>query len=191
MAASGIGVSRIVLNAHFLSDVLGGARTMYVGTLIQGQFAVARDMPFGSALSMLLMLLVLILLYVQVAFLPYHDVAITWMHRAALVADILLLASFSEGISIAVLEGMAMGLAVVASDVGGMREMLSDGAEGLLVPPGDPAALCHALERLAGDPALRAALGARARARVEERFSLSAMTVSYIEMYDRLMEQTT
>ena len=52
------------LGAFLAPDVLGGARTMYVGTLIQGQFAVARDAPFGSALALLLSALVLLLLWV-------------------------------------------------------------------------------------------------------------------------------
>ncbi len=52
------------LGAYLAPDLLGGARTVYIGNLIQSQFAVARDMPFGSALSFLLSLTVLVLLYV-------------------------------------------------------------------------------------------------------------------------------
>jgi spermidine/putrescine transport system permease protein len=52
------------LGAFLAPDVLGGARTMYVGTLIQSQFAVARDMPFGSAVALLLSGLVLVLLWI-------------------------------------------------------------------------------------------------------------------------------
>jgi spermidine/putrescine transport system permease protein len=51
------------LGAFLAPDVLGGARTMYVGTLIQGQFAVARDAPFGSAVALLLSVLVVALLW--------------------------------------------------------------------------------------------------------------------------------
>jgi spermidine/putrescine transport system permease protein len=51
------------LGAYLAPDLLGGARTVYIGNLIQSQFAVARDMPFGSALSFLLSVLVLLLLY--------------------------------------------------------------------------------------------------------------------------------
>ena len=104
--------------------------------------------------------------------------------------DIALLASFSEGISLAVLEAMAMGLPVIASDVGGMREILTNGVEGLLVPPGDPESLCRALERLVQDAGLRASLGMRGRAKVEAQFSLAAMVSAYVESYDQLMEST-
>jgi spermidine/putrescine transport system permease protein len=52
------------LGAYLAPDLLGGARTVYIGNLIQSQFAVARDMPFGAALSFLLSLAVLVLLYV-------------------------------------------------------------------------------------------------------------------------------
>ena len=51
------------LGAYLAPDLLGGARTVYVGNLIQSQFAVARDVPFGSALSFLLSFMVLLLLY--------------------------------------------------------------------------------------------------------------------------------
>ena len=51
------------LGAYLAPDLLGGARTVYIGNLIQSQFAVARDMPFGAALSFLLSLLVLGLLF--------------------------------------------------------------------------------------------------------------------------------
>lgn len=102
--------------------------------------------------------------------------------------DIALLASFSEGISLAVLEAMAMALPVVASDVGGMREVLTHSLEGLLVPPGDPESLCGALAKLVQDSGLRAAMGKRGRARVEAQFSLAAMTSAYVESYDQLTE---
>ena len=51
------------LGAYLAPDLLGGARTVYVGNLIQSQFAVARDVPFGAALSLLLSLVVLLLLF--------------------------------------------------------------------------------------------------------------------------------
>lgn len=82
-------------------------------------------------------------------------------------APVLVMPSRSEGLPMALLEGMAYGMAIVATAVGGIPEVLADGAEGLLVPPEDPAALAAALRRLAADPGLRTRLGAAARARAE------------------------
>jgi glycosyltransferase involved in cell wall biosynthesis len=77
-----------------------------------------------------------------------------------------------EGIPVALMEAMATGLAVVASDISGIPELVDDGETGLLVSPGDPRALADAIERLHDDPALRARLGDAARARVERDFDL-------------------
>ncbi|NJC74293.1 glycosyltransferase [Planosporangium thailandense] len=73
------------------------------------------------------------------------------------------LASHEEGLPNAVLEAMAAGLPVVATTVGGVPELITDGETGLLVPPHAPTELAAAIARLAGDPALRARLGAAAR----------------------------
>ncbi len=76
----------------------------------------------------------------------------------------------SEGFPNSVVEFLAKGKAVAASRVAGVPEAVTDGVEGLLVPPGDPAALAGALERILNDGALRARLGAAARARAEREF---------------------
>src|SRR5947208_2452803 len=73
--------------------------------------------------------------------------------------DVAVLTSRAEGMSNAVLEYMAAGRAVVASAVGAMPELIEDGVHGLLVPPGDDAALAAALDRLLRDPALACRLG--------------------------------
>jgi glycosyltransferase involved in cell wall biosynthesis len=72
----------------------------------------------------------------------------------------------------AVLEAMAAGRPVAAFDSGGTGEMVQDGETGILVPPGDVAALAEAFGRLAGDRAMRESMGRAAAARVRERFSL-------------------
>ena len=70
-----------------------------------------------------------------------------------------------------ILEGMAAGRPVVSTRLAAVPEMVDDGKTGLLVPPGDPAALADALGRLAGEPELRATLGAAGRAKVVAQFS--------------------
>ena len=85
-------------------------------------------------------------------------------------SDIGTLTSLKEGIPRAVLEAMAAGLPVVATDVTGTREVVRDGDTGLLVPPHDAPGLAAALERLIDDPALRERMGARGREVVRSGF---------------------
>jgi glycosyltransferase involved in cell wall biosynthesis len=85
-----------------------------------------------------------------------------------------------------VLEAMAHGLPVVASGVGGIPELLESGKEGLLIPPGDPAALAAAMLRVAGDRDLRLQLGGAGRARAVTEFSLDATAANYQRLYDRV-----
>ena len=74
-------------------------------------------------------------------------------------ADILVLPSFSENLPVSIIEAMAAGVAVVATPVGAVEDIVIDGETGLLVPPGDVEALQTALTRLVTDPALRLKLG--------------------------------
>lgn len=80
-------------------------------------------------------------------------------------ADLFVMSSYLEGLGTSILDAMAAGLAVVATRVGGIPELVTDGENGLLVPPRDPAALAGAILDLAGDPARRSAFGARGRDR--------------------------
>ena len=98
--------------------------------------------------------------------------------------DIAVLASEREGSPLAVLEYMAAGCAVVATRVGGIPGMISDGIEGVLVSPGDPAALARSIGQLAGDPVRRAELGSAARARQAQDFSLAAVVRQTSELYE-------
>jgi glycosyltransferase involved in cell wall biosynthesis len=76
-----------------------------------------------------------------------------------------------EGMPMVVLEALQRAVPVVASRIGGIPEVIQEGVNGLLVPPGNEAALTGALERLLADPTLRRQLGAGARASIDSRFS--------------------
>jgi glycosyltransferase involved in cell wall biosynthesis len=96
-----------------------------------------------------------------------HDELLRLYERAAVVAC----PSHREGFGVACAEAMAHGRPVVASAVGGLRDLVVDGETGLFVPPGDVPALRAALERLLADSELRRRLGTAARARAREHFS--------------------
>ena len=88
----------------------------------------------------------------------------------------------NESFGIVLLEAMASGKPVVASDIPGYRAVVADDADGILVPPGDPEALARALVALLRDPARRLALGARGRAKAET-FGWPAVTARLEEYY--------
>ena len=84
--------------------------------------------------------------------------------------DILVLPSFAEGVSIAVMEAMARELAVICTPVGGMTELVEHGVDGWMIPPGQVDSLTAALRQLISDPELRARLGSKASAKVRALF---------------------
>lgn len=98
--------------------------------------------------------------------------------------DIAVLPSLREAQGISILEAMARRKPVVASAVGGVPEVLNDGVNGFLVPPGDPASLAAALGRLARSPSLREQIGEAGYQTVAEHFSIAAMVRRVQEVYD-------
>lgn len=102
-------------------------------------------------------------------------------------ADIIALPSHVEGLPSAILEAYAAERAVVATDVGGVRELLRDGDEGRLVPAREPAMLARALIELANRPQLRLEMGLRASARVRREFHVAAATRRLEATYERWM----
>ena len=97
--------------------------------------------------------------------------------------DAFVLSSNAEGTSMSIIEAMASGVCVVATAVGGTPELLADGACGLLVPPGDPAALADALTLVLRDGARRRLLADAGRARAEEHYSERLMIDAYEALY--------
>ena len=98
--------------------------------------------------------------------------------------DLYVSASRREGLSLAVLEAMALGLPVVATRVAGHLDAVSDGVTGRLVPPDQPDTLGDALESLLGEPAAaRRALGEAGRRRVEQRFGVERMAAETAALY--------
>ncbi len=102
-------------------------------------------------------------------------------------SDIFLLSSLSEGISNAALEAMSCGLPVVSTDCGGMREAITDGVEGFIVPVRDPDAMAMALGKLVEDPQLRKQMGLAARERVIRYFTLENQVKEFILLYNSLI----
>lgn len=103
--------------------------------------------------------------------------------RALQASDVLLHASLDEGLPTVLLEAMACGLPVVATDCGGVSEAFTDGVEGFLVAPRDPEPLAEALLRLWEDPGLRARMGQAGRSTVQSRFTLERQLGEFLAMY--------
>lgn len=99
--------------------------------------------------------------------------------------DCFALPSLAEGISNTILEAMASGLPVVATDVGGNADLVRHGQTGEIIPSGRPEALADSLVRLATEPGLAKSMGRAGRAQALARFSMAAMVGTYQGVYDR------
>jgi glycosyltransferase involved in cell wall biosynthesis len=98
--------------------------------------------------------------------------------------DLLAMASLREGLPNVLLEAMLHGVPGVVMAVGGIPEVVSDGVDGLLVPPGDLARFVESLATLLGDPARRAAMGAAAVVKVRDGFLFDARMKRMVEIYE-------
>ncbi|HML20749.1 MAG TPA: glycosyltransferase family 4 protein [Aggregatilinea sp.] len=99
-------------------------------------------------------------------------------------SDVFVLPSFSEGLPLSLLEAMAANKPVVASRVGGIPEVVTDGETGLLIEPGDVPGLAAALASLMDDPDRSSRIGAQGRQHVQDHFSVAQMVGQYQALYE-------
>ena len=110
------------------------------------------------------------------------------LFRAVAAADLYLQPSREEGLPLALVEAMALGVPVVATPVNGIPEVVEHDVTGLLVPVGDPAALATAIDAVLDDPLLRARLAHGAAARIEPEHDLAAVGATMGSLYRRALE---
>jgi glycosyltransferase involved in cell wall biosynthesis len=106
-------------------------------------------------------------------------------------ADLVVLPSLWEGLSISLLEAMAAGKPVVTTTLGSNIEVTNGGEAAMLVPPKDPVRLASAIRALAADTPVRALLGERAQGVQRERYTIGRMIDSYLDEYDQLLKKTS
>jgi glycosyltransferase involved in cell wall biosynthesis len=105
-------------------------------------------------------------------------------------SDVLAMPSLKEGLGVGALEAMASALPVIASDVGGLREVVEDDRSGIIVPPANPKAIASAIARLVESDELRLQMGAAARARVVENYSMDKMAARTLALYRACVRET-
>jgi colanic acid/amylovoran biosynthesis glycosyltransferase len=104
-------------------------------------------------------------------------------------ADVFALASFAEGVPVALMEAMAMEVPCVSTCVAGIPELIRDGLDGLLVPASSAEAMASALGRLLDDPLLRRQFGIAGRRRVQEHYNLPQNVDTLANMFSELVSQ--
>lgn len=102
-------------------------------------------------------------------------------------ADVTAVPSLEESLSFTVMESMACGTPCVASDVGGIPDLIENGVNGYLCPPGDSEQLGGDIDHLLRDEALRAAFAAQGREKVERQFSIEVVSQRYLDLYTELL----
>lgn len=115
----------------------------------------------------------------KVMFLGFRDD----VYKVLPIFDIFGLSSLTEGISLTLLEAMAAGLPIVATNVGGNPEVIVNGTTGILVPPKRPVEMAEAIYNLLSDKKLAREMGEAGKRRVFEKFTLTRMSEEYIDLY--------
>ena len=103
--------------------------------------------------------------------------------------DLFVLSSDWEGLPMVLIEAAAAGLPIVATDVGGVGEVVHDGVTGYLVPPREPRKLADALARMIEEPDRRLEMGRRARARAESQFDIRRLAKQTADLYREVLER--
>ena len=104
--------------------------------------------------------------------------------------DCFSLPSLAEGISNTILEAMASGLPVIATDVGGNADLVVAGKTGEIIPAADPEAMAMQIVKLATQPDVARSMGLAGRETIEQKFSMTAMVAAYQGTYDKLLHRT-
>lgn len=119
----------------------------------------------------------------RVEFVGWSDDARAWLPTF----DVFVLPSRLEALPMTIVEAMLAGVAVVSTDVGGVRELIDDGVTGLLVPAGDSSALAAAVKELLDDPFRRGVIAAAGEQRARSEFTSDAMARAYEALYAELI----
>lgn len=110
------------------------------------------------------------------------------VHELYRIFDVFVLPSLAEGLSNVVLEAMASGLAIIATDVGDNSDLIDDGQNGFIVPPNSIEALVRKMDRLVVDKECRSRLGSSALVRARSEYSLDRMIRDYENFYSSLVQ---
>ena len=117
------------------------------------------------------------------SFLGFKEKALSYIQNA----DALVICSSHEGIPYVLLEALILGTPVVATAVGGIPEVITDGIDGLLVNAADPYGLANALQRLLTDTQLRERIRVSGKQQIEKNFTAASMCQGYKQVYTELI----
>ncbi len=138
----------------------------------------------GSEMELLKGLVAELTLDGVVKIVGFKEDAHSWIHAS----DVFVLPSLAEPFGLVLLEAMALGRPVIATNAGGPKEIVVDGQTGLLVPPRNPELLATAMVRILSDEQERTAMGQNARKRYLEHFTAERMARETIQVYKRALE---